>query len=257
MSGVIRIDDLTGGQLAKLRENADFAVLPLGAVEWHGPHLPLGTDLQLATTFAEAVEDSRWTCALYPPLPYAACPGQTRGWPGTVWVRPEIAVAFVSDVLASIVRAGFRRVLVVNGHDANMSVARAAMEWVSGHEESSFLLCNWFQLVRPDETAQLFGVDVISRGHGGAFETAGLLGCGGTADLSSADDLPPRVPLATPHAHALIESRPHPFNGWSGHPSRVTPEAGARIRALVTERLRELVAAWLASPKPDPPIISR
>jgi creatinine amidohydrolase len=253
MNGLLRIQDITGGELDGIAKRADFAVLPIGAIEWHGPHLALGTDLVLAEGFATTLTEAPWTAVAYPAVPYSACPGQTRGWPGTVSVRPEIAVGYMCDVLAGIVRAGFPRVLILNGHDANMSVARAAMEWVSGQYAASFLLCNWFQLVTPAETARLFGDDVVARGHGGAYETAGLLGVGGVARLDAVTDLPPRPPLATPHPHALVESRPDPFDGWSGHISRVTDGASEEIREIVTRRLRELIATWLASPAPHAP----
>lgn len=44
---------------------------------------------------------------LFPAVPYAACPGQTRPWPGTVAIRPEIAVGYLADVIEGIVAAGF------------------------------------------------------------------------------------------------------------------------------------------------------
>ena len=196
--GLVPASRIPGGELAAVAEAADFAVLPVGAVEWHGPHLPLGTDLILAEGFAAESAISggdgaaapgdggatppgdRATAAgprgvLFPAVPYAACPGQTRPWPGTVSIRPEIAVGYLADVIEGIVAAGFPRLLIVNGHDANMSTVRAAMEWVSGRRTASLLLVNWFQLVTPAETAELYG-PLPARGHGGAYETSGVLG---------------------------------------------------------------------------------
>ncbi|MFP5369946.1 MAG: creatininase family protein, partial [Actinomycetes bacterium] len=209
--GLLPASRLPGHELARVAEAADLAVLPVGAVEWHGPHLPLGTDLILAEGFASEVDGTGVRAVLFPAVAYTACPGQTRPWPGTVAVRPETAVAYVGDVLDGIVAAGFPRVLVVNAHDANMSVARAAMEWVSGRRQASFLLVNWFQLVNPDETTDLFG-ELTSRGHGGAYETSAVLGFDPTAvHLAAATDLPPRAKLPTPHPYVLVESRPDPW----------------------------------------------
>ncbi|MDI5942461.1 creatininase family protein, partial [Micromonospora sp. DH15] len=50
--GLVPVARVPGGELAAVAAAADFAVLPVGAVEWHGPHLPLGTDLILAEGFA-------------------------------------------------------------------------------------------------------------------------------------------------------------------------------------------------------------
>lgn len=251
--GLLPITRVPGHALAAVAEAADLAVLPVGAVEWHGPHLPLGTDLLLAEGFAGELAAGSARAVLFPAAPYAACPGQTRPWPGTVALRPEIAVGYLSDVLAGIVEAGFPRLLVVNGHDANLSTVRAAMEWVSGRHLASLLLANWFQLVSPDETGEIFGA-LPSRGHGGAYETSAVLGFDpATVHLDATPDLPPKPKLATGYPYVLVESRPDPWQGWSGHVSLANESAGRRIRQLAGARLREVIEAWLATPLPGPP----
>ncbi|MEU8025540.1 creatininase family protein [Micromonospora haikouensis] len=272
--GLVPVARVPGGELAAVAAAADFAVLPVGAVEWHGPHLPLGTDLILAEGFAaESAQASADGAAssgggtpdeaappaagprgvLFPAVAYAACPGQTRPWPGTVAIRPEIAVGYLADVIEGIVAAGFPRLLIVNGHDANMSTVRAAMEWVSGRRTASLLLVNWFQLVTPAETTELYGPQV-SRGHGGAYETSGVLGFDpGAVRLGAVDDLPPKPKLPVTHPYVLVESRPDPWQGWSGHVSLADEPAGRRVRELAGARLREVVAAWVAAAPPAPP----
>ena len=250
--GLIAASRIPGTRLAEVAAQADFAVLPVGAIEWHGPHLPLGSDLILADGFAAECAGTH-RGVLFPSIAYTACPGQTRPWPGTIAIRPEIAVAYLCDVLEGIVAAGFPRVLVVNGHDANMSTARAAMEWVSGRHRASLLLVNWFQLVTPEETAAIYG-DRPARGHGGAYETSGVLGFDpGAVRLDATEDLPVRPRLATPHPYVLVESRPDPWAGWSGHVSLATEASGYQVRRLAARRLREIVDAWLAAPLPGPP----
>ncbi|MEV4827892.1 creatininase family protein [Micromonospora sp. NPDC049257] len=293
--GLLPATRIPGGELAAVAAAADYAVLPVGAVEWHGPHLPLGTDLILAEGFAaeaggtsspaaeaggtsspaaeaggavasaagsaSAASSSGDTTTgspgprgvLFPAVPYAACPGQTRPWPGTVSIRPEIAVGYLADVIEGIVAAGFPRLLIVNGHDANMSTVRAAMEWVSGRRTASLLLVNWFQLVTPAETTELYG-PLTARGHGGAYETSGVLGFDpGAVRLDAVTDLPPKPKLPVGHPYVLVESRPDPWQGWSGHISLASEAAGRQVRATAGARLREIVAAWVAAPPPAPP----
>ncbi|MFI7078905.1 creatininase family protein [Micromonospora sp. NPDC049903] len=254
-SGLLPIGRVPGGELAAVAAAADFAVLPVGAVEWHGPHLPLGTDLILAEGFAaeSGATGEGPRGVLFPAVPYAACPGQTRPWPGTVAIRPEIAVGYLADVIEGIVAAGFPRLLIVNGHDANMSTARAAMEWVSGRRQASLLLVNWFQLVTPAETTQIYG-ELPARGHGGAYETSGVLGFDPDAvRLDAVEDLPPKPKLPVAHPYVLVESRPDPWQGWSGHISLADVSSGERVRHIAGARLREIVAAWVAAPPPAAP----
>lgn len=272
MPELIPFAELRGGLRAETAARADFAVLPVGAVEWHGPHLPFGTDVILAAEFAARLRGD-FTAVLFPAMPYSACPGKTSGHEGTIAIRPEVALAYLCDVLQGIVEAGFERVLVLNGHDANMSMARAAMEWVSGRVTSSFLLVNWFQLLTPAETAHLFGGQQDDhtgrqeggytgghssghngRGHGGPYESAAIWSFAPeSVNTDDVDDLPPRAALATDRPHVLVESFPIPWDGWSGYISEASRVKGDEIVNGALDQLAGVLAAWIASPRTDPP----
>src|SRR3954470_882317 len=75
MAELIPFAELRGGLRQETAARADFAVLPLGAVEWHGPHLPFGTDVILASEFAARIKGNV-TAVLFPAMPYSACPGR-------------------------------------------------------------------------------------------------------------------------------------------------------------------------------------
>lgn len=249
---VIDVRRILGRDVRSTIERADFAILPLGSIEWHGPHLPLGTDTLIAEDIAASLEEGDWTGVRYPPVVFTAVPGQTRHYPGTIGIRPETMVEYFSQLLCGLADLGFRRILIVNAHDANMATVRSAMEWVSGHRTVSLLLANWFQLVTPSETTAIFG-EAQPRGHGGAFETSGVLGIDDRlVALDSVQDLPPR-PRLTASDHVLVESHPAPWRGWSGHVSQVGPDAAQEVRRIARTRLHALVAEWLATPAPEAP----
>jgi creatinine amidohydrolase len=256
MPELIHFSELRGGLRAEAADRADFAVLPVGAVEWHGPHLPFGTDVILAAEFAARLRGD-FTAVVFPAMPYSACPGKTSGHEGTIAIRPEVALAYLCDVLQGIVEAGFERVLVLNGHDANMSMARAAMEWVSGRVTSSFLLVNWFQLLTPAETAHLFGGpngDHNGRGHGGPYESAAVWSFAPeSVNTDGVDDLPPRPALATDRPHVLVESYPTPWDGWSGYISQASQATGDEIVNGALDRLAGVLASWINSPRTAAP----
>ena len=249
---LIPFAELRGGLRDEVAVRADFAVLPVGAVEWHGPHLPFGTDVVLAAEFAARLRGD-FTAVLFPAMPYSACPGKTSGHEGTIAIRPEVALAYLCDVLQGIVDSGFERVLVVNGHDANMSMARAAMEWVSGRRRASFLLVNWFQLLTPAETSHLFSGH-NGRGHGGPYESAAVWSFAPeSVNTDGVPDLPPRPALETDRAHVLVESYPTPWDGWSGYISQASRAKGDEIVEGALDKLEGVLRAWLASLRTDPP----
>ena len=252
MAELIQFSALRGALRAETAARADFAVLPLGAVEWHGPHLPFGTDVILASELAARLR-GQFTAVVFPAVPYSACPGKTSGHEGTIAIRPGVALAYLCDVLQGMVESGFERVLVLNGHDANMSMARAAMEWVSGKVRASFLLVNWFQLVTQDETGHLFQGH-NGRGHGGPFESAAVWSFAPkSVNTDDVPDLPPRPSLATDRQHVLVESFPTPWDGWSGYISQASRAKGDEIVELALDKLTGVLEAWIASPRTDPP----
>ncbi len=95
------------------------ALLPTGAVEAHGPHLPLTTDVTIANAAAQAALPGLRRLGLHPvilpPLPYTAAPF-AAGFPGTISVRPATVTALLADVAASLERQGAAALVVVNAH---------------------------------------------------------------------------------------------------------------------------------------------
>jgi creatinine amidohydrolase len=96
-----------------------IAVLPVGAIEAHGPHLPLETDVIIAQAMARAgasrmaARDLR--VVLLPPLTYTAA-AFAQGFAGTVSLRPETVTATLLDIAGSLARQGFGALAIANAH---------------------------------------------------------------------------------------------------------------------------------------------
>jgi mycofactocin system creatininase family protein len=100
------LDELTSAAMT-----ASLLVVPLGATEQHGPHLPLGTDTIIACALAASVRDA----VVAPALPYGSS-GEHAGFPGTL----SIGQAALTLVLVELVRScSFSRVLFVSAHGGN------------------------------------------------------------------------------------------------------------------------------------------
>jgi len=116
---VHRLAELTWEQVRDLDRARVVAILPVGAVEAHGPHLPISTDLIIAEAMAE--RGARKLAArgleplVMPTLSYTAA-GFAAAFPGTVSVRPETVAATVLDIATSMHRAGFGTLAVANAH---------------------------------------------------------------------------------------------------------------------------------------------
>jgi creatinine amidohydrolase len=130
---VTRLDELTSPQLAALRERRPVALWPVGAVEPHGPHAPLGTDTLISVGICERAAQRLGDAVVLPPLPF----GVTRygaAFAGALGITEATLRAVVLDVAAAVAAQGFRRLAIVNNHFEPEQVAtlRGAARTQSG-----------------------------------------------------------------------------------------------------------------------------
>ncbi|MFE1099493.1 creatininase family protein [Nocardiopsis alba] len=104
------------------RASSRVALLPVGSLEQHGPHLPLTTDTIVASALAQSLADADPRLRLLPPITFG-CSHEHASWPGTVSVSAPTLHAMVSDVADSLRAAGTPKLVVVNGHGGNHVLA--------------------------------------------------------------------------------------------------------------------------------------
>jgi len=236
-----------GRELDQVIGNTQFAVVPLGSVEYHGPHSPLGTDIILAEGFAWRIEPSLQPL-VYPAVPFSACPGKTQHYPGTISVRPSIYIDYLTDVVLGICRLGIRNIVLLNAHDANMGPSRTVAESVTGaYTDASFLLINWWQMASVEFTQQngLFGRQA-GRGHGGPYEMSAVKAL--RPDLVSVQDTDLELDSCPPLSslpYVLVEGFPQGWDGYTGHIRQTSMEAGQLIVEEASRNMNQLIQEWL------------
>ncbi|MDR1886210.1 MAG: creatininase family protein [Synergistaceae bacterium] len=115
-------------ELKILRDRAKgVAIVPIGSTEQHGCHLPLGTDTMVAVMLAEDGASATETVAV-PPIWYGWSPHHMV-LPGTITIRPEVLIELFYDVMESLSRHGFDKIVAINGHRiVNVSWMQIAAE---------------------------------------------------------------------------------------------------------------------------------
>ena len=110
---------MTWEEVRDLDRSRAVALLPVGAIEAHGPHLPLSTDVVIAEAMAEAAAErlSRAGCSalVLPTLTYTFA-GFAAGFPGTVSVRPDTVAATIVEIATSLHRGGISLLGLANAH---------------------------------------------------------------------------------------------------------------------------------------------
>src|SRR5947208_375929 len=149
----MRLDEMTSADVARLRRKP-VVLLPVGAVEQHGPHLPLGADILQPMHVLERVA-AKTGALLAPPIPYGLVV-TSRPFPGSVSVSFDSLRSYVKDVLADLVRNGFRRVVVVSGHaeGVHMAALRTAAKEVVDATGADVTVLSDYDLVYASEFAE-------------------------------------------------------------------------------------------------------
>lgn len=138
----MRVRDMHWGQIEARVSQDDRVVLPIGSVEQHA-YLSLATDMILAERVAvEAAEPLG--VPVYPCLPFGMASG-FAAYPGTISITLRSYIGVMEDVLDSLYRSGFRRILIVNGHGGNSAINPLFSEWMNRHPDSSVKLHDWWR----------------------------------------------------------------------------------------------------------------
>lgn len=234
-----RWSELTSTQLAE-RVAADpdcVALIPVGATEQHGPHLPVGTDTIIACALAEAAAGEH--ALVLPPIAFGASYFHGTALAGTVaFAGAEVASA-ATRVARSCVESGLRRVLFVNGH-----VGNAAALWIACDEfrralpDARIGVMQWWDLT-PD-IARRATADAVDW-HANAAETSLMLALRPELvhvdKLQEADDPDRTDGLVFRYAVAHVST-----NGVTGLPSRASKAAGLELWGDVVDAASGVVA---------------
>jgi creatinine amidohydrolase len=153
------------------------ALLPVGALEAHGPHLPVGTDLVIAEAMARAaaaaLEAEGFAVARLPALAWTPAPFADE-FAGTLSVRPETTTALVVDVARALAARGYACLGLANAHfdPANLAALAAARDEI---ERAALLRLAWPELTRRALAARLTEEFRSGACHAGRYETSIML----------------------------------------------------------------------------------
>jgi creatinine amidohydrolase len=231
------------------RAAGTMVVLPVGALEQHGPHLPLGTDTLLAQYVAQAAVESvadRVPAVVAPPMPY----GYSRHhlpFGGTASMGIEQLLAALRGIVGSLLDSGFGAVFVLNGHGGNQEIVTLVARDVGLSHNAYVGAGSYFEMARPalvDAGAQAMGE---IPGHAGVFETSLMLAA--HPDLVQLPEAPRReAPVSGwPEPRPYRADAPGPFrgkDGFSDDPGAADAEWGARALGLCATAVGDALIAF-------------
>ena len=232
------IDRLDSRSFERRLAAGALVILPVGALEAHGPHLPLGADEIQARSTAEALAPEL-DAVIAPSIPFGACLA-SHPFPGTASLTVGTLDTLVHELLSEFVRMGARRILVLSGHAerGHMAALRdAASRTMSEHPAARIMVVSDYEFVY-----ELRGdLAPTTDGHGGLLETSRVLAL-------APESVGPERPVVTPHYSPFVPAVPTVAE-WpesvQGDTRPATAELGAKVQAHVLKRLREVVREQL------------
>jgi len=160
----MRLGEMTWTEVREAVAAGTTAVVPLGSIEEHGPHAPIGDYLiidEIAARAAEATGD-----VLAPILPFGYSE-YFRNYPGTITLRASTLEAVLGDAIECLLDHGFPRVAIINGHAGNTGIVELVTRRVRRHRGIVIPAIAPFQLVQaPDVVERVYG-GKVDLGHGG------------------------------------------------------------------------------------------
>lgn len=244
--------ELSTAEIAAADREGTVVVIPVGAVEQHGPHLPVGVDAMINDGL---LEDTLGR--LSSEFPILVLPQQSIGWsdehgafPGTLSISMETLTAAWCEIGATIANAGFRRLVFFNSHGGQSEIAKIVCRKLRISHGVLAVTANWYALVDLSDM-----VDAAERRHGihaGEVETSMMMHL--RPDLVRADALanfePSSVEMArrykrlgptgaTPYGWMTQDLHP---SGAVGNAKRASAEKGRTIIERAGQALAELLA---------------
>jgi len=167
--------NLSTEELAAADRERTVVVLPVGAVEQHGPHLPVGVDAMLneglvRETLRKLPAD--FPVLVLPPLP-VGWSDEHGSFPGTLSISFETLTAAWAEIGASVAESGFRRLVIFNSHGGQSEIAKIVSRKLRIAHDMLAVAANWYALI---DLSEMFGGEERRFGiHAGAVETSMIM----------------------------------------------------------------------------------
>lgn len=212
---------------------SDIVVIPVGSVEAHGHHLPLGTDIfsprLICNKLQEKIGDEIW---IAPEVPYGQSYDLTV-YPGTINVPSQIFAEYLYWIGKGFYENGMKKIIFMNGHGGNINALNLASEKLVNLGADVMVINWWLDFSRDILTV------TEGQGHAGEDETSAILYYDETLvhmDKAMKNNKKPLIRIKYKDSAKLIYE-----NALSGDATLATKEKGERIFEILTKKIIDIV----------------
>jgi creatinine amidohydrolase len=249
--------EMTSPEIAAARDAGAVALIPIGAIEQHGPHLPVDTDISLALAAAMEAARQRPYMIVAPPV-WWGLSGNHTGFAGFFTLRASTFLALLEDLCTSLVDQGFRKIALVVGHASNKPPAQMVVADVMQRRGVPIVQLNYINLGAA-AFQQLRQSPPGGDWHAGELETALMMHV--RPDLVKLEGAPVRY--VDPQAHFGLTAGPRDIfgagdatigfdlaasfpDGVAGDPTVATAELGGAVFTAIVDRMCSILDEYQA-----------
>ncbi|KJR48070.1 Creatinine amidohydrolase [Desulfosporosinus sp. I2] len=255
------LQNLTWTDAKEQAKKNPVVIVPLGATEQHGPLLPLWVDICLANEIAVAVGEQTGAIVT-PPLNF----GYSELWetyPGTISFSSSTFKSALHDICSSLIRAGFKKIFLLNGHNPNLIIMQtAAYDLVNefGDQDISIVAATYIFMAK--EECDKIGENFRDGTHANEMETSMMLAL--HPDLVKMERLSeqvesyePRRVIAFDQGAIIVNKWPESkvYSGVYGNPALATAEKGQAYFEVLVEKISQFTMEFQEG-KHDPTLLS-
>lgn len=218
----------------------EIAIIPVGSLEQHGPHLPVMTDWAIASELGKRVA-KKMNAFLIPALPISTC-REHMGKKGAVWIEPTTFYQMMSDIILSLKDQGFKKVGILQCHGGIFVMTPLVRDLNAKYNPDLMVAlvdsCSLFPALYQEGI-----IETSTELHAGEVETSQLLAIAPeTVHMNKAVDYIPSVPRSYLNYGSIFRASP---TGVWGEPTKATAKKGEAIFAHCTDlAIEELSKAF-------------
>lgn len=245
--------DLSAPDLKEAAGEGFLVVLPCGAIEQHGRHLPVDTDARVVELIARQAAEQVDRVVVLPTMPFGMSVHHME-FGGTVTYSLPTYIAVIKDIAKAVARHGFRRLILLNGHGGNTAALQAVATGFLDELDIDILCATYWDLVDPKDEAELLEIDA-GMCHASELETSSIMALNPELVRQDRYSIYDRPEAVVGDKRNLYKERKLSFGrkfdrftpaGVTGDPSASSAQKGKKYLELAIAAAAELFEAVLA-----------
>ncbi len=234
----MRLYNITMTELKRNIKKHPIVIVPLGSLEEHGPHLPLGTDTIQVEEILRIVEKET-NVFIAPAINYGVC-RSTEQHIGTVGISPTTLRLLTKDLLGALMNQGFKAIFFISGHAGKLhsfSVIEACEEFLKDNHNVRIFYFSELELISNDVFSF---IETSYDSHAGEIETSRMLYINPSLVKGDFKKLAPDRPNF-PQGEILKDKVGHWKSGIWGDPTKAEKGKGEKSLYLSAKKIIEII----------------